>query len=409
MDNQLNNKADFQEGKKFADRQEQRRNTVYLDLAAERIAPGMENIGSAHLILDAYGIVPPYLLEEMSKRDPLNGDNRKVLNKMLEMAKPNSQIPLSSISTNHFSLAVGKREIYDAHARFTHPGEKARFEGEKPTGDDEVDMAYDYAGIVRDFYAKEFDRNSIDGQSMKLMSTVNYGINFQNAYWNGSQMIYGRPGANSPFKTMVLLDICAHEFTHGITHYESKLNYYGQSGALNESLSDVFGSLIKQYSKKQTANQADWLIGQGIFKDSVSGRGFRDLLNPGTAYDDPLLGKDPQPAHMKDYVKMTGDNGGVHYNSGIPNRAFALFARAVGGYAWDAPGHIWFAARKAAGSNPSFAQFAYHTIEQAKILGHDAKVGKLEEAWKAVGIIPSATAKDIATPKEFVVKNTLVA
>jgi Zn-dependent metalloprotease len=227
---------------------------------------------------------------------------------------------------------------------------------------------------------------------------VNYGQNYENAFWNGRQMTYGRPGADSPFKTFVLLDVCGHEITHGVTEKEANEKYFGHSGALNESNSDIFGSLIKQYSRHQTADQADWLIGEGIWKDGIKGRGVRDMLNPGTAYDDPKLGKDPQPADMAHYVKTYGDNGGVHYNSSIPSRAFALFAKAVGGYAWDDPGHIWFSARKAAGNDPSFASFAYYTIEAARALGHADQVQKLQDAWKAVGITPDKTGTDNDTP-----------
>jgi Zn-dependent metalloprotease len=173
---------------------------------------------------------------------------------------------------------------------------------------------------------------------------------------------------------------------------------------LNESFSDVFGELIEQRANKQLAKDAEWVVGNGIWKDTIKGRGLRDMLHPGTAYDDPAVGKDPQPAHMKDYKKMSGDNGGVHYNSGIPNKAFATFAIAVGGYAWEKPGEIWYAARKAAGNNPSFAQFAYHTIESAKKLGHAELVPALEKAWDDVGVKPSATATDTDTPVQVQIK-----
>lgn len=339
-----------------------------------------------------YSTIPPYLLQELATRNPGNGDFLHTYNRTKDMQDtPTTFRPRVGGSD-------GAREVYDAKGKEAQPGDKARFEGEAATGNDEVDKAYDYTGFVRDFYQKEYGRNSIDGNGMKFISTVNYGENYENAFWNGSQMTYGRPGADSPFKTFVLLDVCGHEITHGVTEKESNMQYYGQSGALNESMSDVFGELIKQYSKNQTADQADWLVGEGIWKDGIKGRALRDMLNPGTAYDDPKLGKDPQPAHMKDYLQTWGDNGGVHYNSGIPNRAFALFAKAVGGHAWDDPGHIWYAARKAAGSNPSFAQFAYHTIEQAKALGHTDEVDKLQKAWDAVGVVPSATTLDTRTP-----------
>lgn len=341
-----------------------------------------------------YSVLPPYMLQELATRNPGNSDFLKTYTQTKDMQEtPVVLRPRVETSAN------GTREVYDAKGKEEHPGEKARFEGDGPSTDDEVNVAYDSAGFIRDFYLKEYGRNSIDGQGMKMIQTVNYGDNYENAFWNGSQMTYGRPGKDSPFKTFVLLDVIGHEITHGVTEKESGMRYYGQSGALNESMSDVFAELIEQYSKKQTADQADWVVGNGIWKDTVKGRGLRDMLNPGTAYDDPAVGKDPQPAHMKDYWNGWGDNGGVHYNSGIPNKAFATFARAVGGNAWEAPGHIWYDARKAAGSNPDFATFAHHTIEAAKAMGRADLVTKLEAAWDGVGVKPSATkAADAPTP-----------
>lgn len=359
-----------------------------LSLARGQFHP-MQNIKP-----DGFSVLPPYLLDEISKR---SGDKAfsSAARDAENMQSHGSVFRPNTSATDYH----GAREVYDAKAKETTPGDKARFEGEKPTGNAEVDNAYDYTGFVRDFYQKEYQRNSIDGQGMKFVSTVNYGQNYENAFWNGSQMTYGHPSQESPFKTFVLLDVAGHEITHGVTEKEANVTYYGQAGALNESYSDVYGELIKQYSKHQTADQADWLVGDGIWKDNIKGKALRDMLNPGTAYDDPSLGKDPQPADMAHYMKTYGDNGGVHYNSGIPNRAFALFAKAVGGYAWDDPGHIWFAARKAAGSDPSFASFAYQTIEAAKALGHADEVAKLEKAWATVGVKPDKDGKDTETPQ----------
>ena len=233
---------------------------------------------------------------------------------------------------------------------------------------------------------------------MKFISTENYGQNFENAFWNGTQMTYGYPSADSPFATFVLLDVCGHEITHGVTEREEMFDYFGQSGALNESLSDVFGELIKQRANKTSSEQADWAVGEGCWKPTIHGHGIRNMLHPGTAYDDPRVGKDTQPAHIKDYVKTGKDQGGVHINSGIPNRAFALFAVDVGGNAWEEPGKIWFAARSESGHHPSFAQFAYHTIEAAKKLNFEDDVPKLEKAWADVGVTPSETEVDILTP-----------
>ena len=137
--------------------------------------------------------------------------------------------------------------------------------------------------------------------------------------WNGSQMLYG-DGDNSIFIDFTKgNDVIGHELTHGVTQYEANLTYSQQLGALNESVSDVFGSLLEQYHLQQTAGDADWLIGQGLLTANVKGIALRSMKAPGTAYDDPVLGKDPQPAHMKDYVNTVSDNGGVHINSGIPN------------------------------------------------------------------------------------------
>lgn len=332
-----------------------------------------------------FSVIPPHLLKEMVNRNPSDPELVKTLNKTTDLQET-PIIVRPRVDTG----ANGDREVYDAQGKEVQPGVKVRFEGEKPTGETEADNAYDYTGLVRDFFKKEFGRNSIDGQGMKFISTVNYGENYENAFWDGSQMTYGRPGPDSPFKSFVILDVVGHEIMHGVTERESNMRYWGQSGALNESMSDVFGELIEQWSKKQTADQADWVIGNGIWKDTVKGRGLRDMLNPGTAYDDPAVGKDPQPAHMKDYWNGWGDNGGVHYNSGIPNRAFATFAKAVGGNAWEAPGHIWYNALKAAGSNPDFASFAHHTVEAAKAMGRADLVQKLEAAWDGVGVKPQA-------------------
>jgi hypothetical protein len=354
------------------------------------------NPASAKPVLDVdwQGVIPPYVLEEMVRRNPGNAAYLRTYNAAL-VQHDQKVLPRLTLEQEDFH---GAREVYDAQGEKVQPGEKARFEGEKPVADVEVNKAYDYTGDVREFYLKEYARNSIDGRGMKFVSTVNYGQNYQNAFWNGEQMTYGRPDESSPFKSFILRDVCAHEITHGVTQMEGGLTYHGQSGALNESISDVYGALINQYAQHQTADKADWLIGGGIWKDNINGKALRDMVNPGTAYNDPAIGKDPQPADMEHYKVTTKDKGGVHLNSGIPNRAFASFAKSVGGYAWDDPGHIWFEARKNAGSDPSFAQFAFQTVEAAKSMGKSDLIPKLEAAWNLVGVKPDANIGDVLTP-----------
>lgn len=162
-------------------------------------------------------------------------------------------------------------------------------------------------------------------------------------------------------------DVIGHELTHGVTGSEANLTYQGQSGALNESISDVFGVMVKQYKLGQTAAQAEWLIGAGILAKGIKGVALRSMKAPGSAYDDPKLGKDPQPADMAHYVKTAEDNGGVHINSGIPNHAFYLIATALDGHSWEKVGQIWYdtLTDQNLKANASFATFANTTIRHA--------------------------------------------
>lgn len=342
------------------------------------------------------GMIPDFVLKEMAKRDPANANSyNKTIEEMEKLSKEGLAKPRFSRDTG------GRREVYDAQGQQLPRGdygERARFEGDPVSDDPEVNKAYEYSGYVRQFYKDVLGRNSIDDRGMPLISRVNYGQNFGNAFWDGTAMTFGRPGATSPFKSMIQLDVMAHEMAHGMIQAESGLIYQGQAGALNEHVADVFGELVDQWANKTKARDADWIIGDGIWKSSVNGVGLRSMIRPGTAFDDQRIGKDPQPGHMDDYVKTTKDNGGVHINSGIPNRAFAEFARSVGGNAWEAPGQIWYKALTMVGRNPSFAQFAYATVEAAKQLGLDSHVSKLEQSWAKVGVTPSATQRDIHTP-----------
>jgi Zn-dependent metalloprotease len=173
-----------------------------------------------------------------------------------------------------------------------------------------------------------------------------------------------------------------------VTGDEAGLVYLGQAGALNESVSDVFGSLVKQYAQKENAGEADWLIGAGLFTSKVHGVALRSLKAPGTAYDDPLLGRDPQPATMAGYVKTSSDNGGVHTNSGIPNHAFYLAATALGGHAWEKAGRIWYETLrdKRLKRTATFAQFARYTVVNAGHFFGAAERRAVAGAWAAVGV-----------------------
>jgi Zn-dependent metalloprotease len=152
----------------------------------------------------------------------------------------------------------------------------------------------------------------------------------------------------------------------------------------------VFGALTEQHLLDQTADEATWLIGAGIFTSTVKGTALRSMLHPGTAYDDPELGKDPQPADMSGYVDTTDDNGGVHINSGIPNRAFFLAAKNLSptGHSWEKAGKVWYATYRLLDANATFQTAARATAQAAAHLFGDTSAEKkgVTAAWSEVGV-----------------------
>lgn len=284
------------------------------------------------------------------------------------------------------------RIISDAQGAESTPGNPVRAEGESPIQDLDVNRAYDSLGAVYEFLADMFKRSSLDGSGLVLRGTVHYGQYYDNAFWDGTQMVMG-DGDGEVFNSFTSsLSVIAHELGHGLLQYTTNLDYQGQSGALNESIADVLGALVEQFVAGKDAASASWLIGEGLFTDAVHGVALRSMAAPGTAYDDPILGKDPQPATMAGYLDTTEDNGGVHLNSGIPNHAFYLFATALGGNAWETAGSLWFnvIATRALPQDADFGIFAEQTLLQAR---RDHGPGSaieqaLVEAWDAVGVHP---------------------
>ena len=230
----------------------------------------------------------------------------------------------------------------------------------------------------------------VDNQGLPLLATVHFDANYDNAFWNGQQMVFGDGDGQLFNRFTISLDVIGHELTHGVTQTDAKLVYQDQSGALNESISDVFGSLVKQFALNQTADQADWLIGAGLFTANVQGVALRSMKAPGTAFNDPVLGQDPQPATMQNYVQTASDNGGVHINSGIPNHAFYLVATQIGGYAWQKAGLIWYntlhdPALQQTSDFQSFAQLTANNADQ--LFGQGSAEGQAVRAgWNEVGI-----------------------
>ncbi|MBD0747230.1 M4 family metallopeptidase [Streptomyces sp. CBMA152] len=282
-----------------------------------------------------------------------------------------------------------QRTICDARHGTALPGQTVRSESDQPVQDATVNRAFAGLGATFELYLKAYGRNSIDGGGMPLDATVHFDNQYNNAFWNGTQMVFGDGDGRIFLDFTLPVDVIGHELTHGVTQHTANLTYFGQPGALNESMSDVFGSLIKQYTLDQDAQDADWLIGQGLLAPAVTGTALRSMKAPGTAYDDDVLGKDPQPATMQNYVTTGRDNGGVHINSGIPNHAFYLVAEALGGKAWERAGQIWYDVLTGGelGKQAMFADFARLTVAAAQgRYGDGEEHQAVLKAWSQVGV-----------------------
>jgi Zn-dependent metalloprotease len=341
-------------------------------------------------------VLPPYILESIARRGSSQERDSAIRNLSVDHSVRVARViqslaPAIDAAEPATGTPVKKRTIADAKSSTVLPGHTVRAEGGDPTDDVAVNEAYDGLGATFDFYLNNYGRNSINNRGLALRATVHYDEDYDNAFWNGRRMIFGDGDGTYFNRFTISLDVIGHELTHGVTGSERNLEYQGQSGALNESISDVFGSLVKQYSQPtaQTVEQADWLIGAGLFTAQVHGTALRSMKEPGTGFDDPVLGKDPQPATMTDYVDTASDNGGVHTNSGIPNRAFYLAAYGFGGYAWERAGKIWYETiqDRTLPSTATFQQFAAVTISQAESLFDAAAKDIVTSAWSQVGVL----------------------
>lgn len=344
-------------------------------------------------------IVPPYMLDQLVENGPAPVRSQALRTikqsehirnqRSLLQAQPRAEreVLTNGIEAHSFDRSI---QIFNANQGETLPGTLVRKEGDPPTGDVAVDEAFDGGAATWDLYAQEYARNSIDDNGMVINQTVHFGVRYNNAFWNGSQMIYGDGDGEIFNRFTIDIDIIAHELTHGVTQFEAGLVYWYQSGALNESFSDVFASLVKQRQREQEAKDADWLIGENVLVGEQYA--LRSMKAPGTAYvDHPVIGTDPQPATMDTYKMLApwDDNGGVHINSGIPNHAFYIAAIELGGKAWEKAGLIWYRTlRDRLGKYATFGRAADATIGVAReLFGR----GSLEEqgvlkAWQEVKV-----------------------
>ncbi|OHU29479.1 M4 family metallopeptidase [Mycobacteroides chelonae] len=288
----------------------------------------------------------------------------------------------NTISAAITALAkVPETPVFDCRQTTSLPGVAVA----DPAGskDATVQRAFTETADVVRFYRECFGRNSVDNAGMTLISSVHYGVKYANAFWNGSQMAYGDGDGQLFLDFTKANDVIGHELTHGVTQFTAGLNYENEAGALNESVSDVFGSMFRQWQAGQSADTADWLIGKDILGPRALAKGYtclRDLADPAAEHC-----LSPQPAHYRDYVPGSDPHDG----SGIPNHAFYLAATKHGAKSWEAVGTVWYEALTSpkARKNMTFKAFAKLTRQIAAARpSADSPASAVDEAWTEVGL-----------------------
>ncbi len=349
--------------------------------------------------------VPPYVLDRLSKaseatvsqetreaaRASLTQDNQIRANRASQAANtPKPGDVIEGVMAPPKGTAG--REVYSCASQWGEPPPYAlmRGEGDPLTADDAVNAAYNHGGAVRDYYKNKLGRNSIDNLGMNQIHNIHFGVQYVNAFWDGTKMTYG-DGDGAIFTNFTKdLDVVAHELTHGVTQHTCNLIYKDQSGALNEHFSDVFGTVIEQAIDGKTAHDADWLIGDGVMGPVLTGEALRSMRAPGAAYDNPIIGKDLQPDHISRYYFTPWDNGGVHINSGIPNKVFYLVAMDIG---TDKAALIWYDTLQKLPPDAIFQTFAVYLTDSARLLTNNGQVPigttqTVRIALKEVGLFP---------------------
>ncbi|PHM38297.1 M4 family metallopeptidase [Xenorhabdus innexi] len=350
-------------------------------------------------------LIPPFVLEQISNHcdEYTNQHVLKTLDHVYSLMKITDleNASQTEYETESDETIKPNRTIYDAEQKEEFPGGKlVRNEGMPDSDDIAVNEAYEYLGKTHEFYNKIFGRNSLDNRGLKLVATVHYGKNYLNAFWSRKQMVFGDGDGQYFNRFTSAIDVIAHELTHGVIQNEVNLYYAYQSGALNESISDAFGIMVKQYANHQRADESDWLLGKEILgphfnPENKSDIALRSFIKPGTAFSN-----DRQVAHMDQYEELpiTLDNGGVHIYSGIPNKAFYLLAIALGGYSWERAGKIWYETLldDDLSSYATFDEFATLTIKSAERLFGKNIAHITSQCWKEVGVLlPKNDSKNI--------------
>ncbi len=342
--------------------------------------------------------IPPFILENLAKAGVENA-TLTIHQDMSSRKDRASEVP--DIKTlMGVAPATGKaaRQVFDSQNQMEYQVKLVLSEGGPVSIDDAVNNAYDHIGSFRDYAREKLGRDSIDNNGMDIVCNVHFGTKYNNAFFDGKEISIG-DGDDVIFSSFAKsLDVIAHELGHGIVQWTANLEYRNQSGALNEHFADVFGTVITQHLEKSTADDADWLIGDEIMGPKLFGEALRCMAYPGTAFDNDLMGKDPQPAHMKDFYKGPNDNGGVHINSGIMNRAFYLASREL---ETEKAALIWYTALQNLWPTASFNDAVAQIVRATQLLIKNGKIKsgstqKVRAAFKEVGL-PAIDTNSIQT------------
>ncbi len=337
-------------------------------------------------------IIPRDVLEKLAEDPALDADARKAATDTVRISHEIRVLRDQARTLTSVAMSLGAAPaalapapaitVYDCKHHTATPGVPVPNPGS--SSDPTAKRTFVETTAVADFYKKTFNRNSVDNAGMTLMSSIHYGVDYNNAMWNGSQMIYG-DGDNKLFIDFTKgNDVIGHELTHGVTQHTLQLAYANDAGGLNESISDCFGSMFRQWQANQDVNHADWLIGHDIMGPVAVGKGYtclRDMANPAAAH---CLAAQPTK-----YSQITPGMD-PHYSSGPPNLAFCTACKKVGGHSWEKVGQVWYHVMTTAGPSPNMTMktFAADTRKAANTMfpADPSVFAGIDYGWKQVGL-----------------------
>lgn len=326
-------------------------------------------------------IVPNYLLKKLGKKTQIVKSHMVRSKRSFLLQNPEYRvIPKKTHQET--------RRLFDSKNEETFSTKPIAIDSQIHSTEKSKYYSLELANKVYDYFHNDHNMESWDNQNSPVDVHIHYGYKYDNAFWDGEKMVFG-DGDGEIFKSFLTQNVFTHEFTHAVTETNCGLIYESQSGALNESLSDIFAVCLDQKIKNQTPDKASWVIGEGVFTKRVKGKGLRTFKDE-LAYNDPVLGKDEQPKNMRNYqdlpITEDGDWGGVHVNSGIINHFFYQLCTISNLNSFNEPSQIIFQSYRMIKPKTNFKEFATATIKTTKNV-YPSLEKEIREAWKKVGLL----------------------